>query len=983
MTPAVEPSPTLPFTVAPSPGESVDSWITALAARHGMHPVALLPRLGLPAAARGVKHLMTAPAPADWRRIERLARVQPGALDTAIGAGLPDAWAASAASRFCPDCLTENGGRWPLSWRWWFAFACPAHARLLIDTCPGCGAAPRRWLPGSSDPAMTTCCLRGLNSKRCRTDLSAVTAGPAVPPALIQAQRWLDGLLAGGRHGDPVCAAAFADLPAVVSFVLNTACTADVAGLGAAAADAWDVHAATMAARTSRAPKGTWRPKTTPLLAGAMSWTAPILNADEPTAIEAIRTLLSRRSGRRLPPPGTPYPVWKTLSATTVRRFLRAADPDLPAMTRLRHRTPTSAARLADGSATARASCIPQLLWPDWSSRLLPAAGTEGDYFRAACAALLLIPGQLTTRATAAARHRLLSAQYLSWTLQTLTADSDDALVLTCRLADFLDTHGAHINYRRRSEIFTEVTLNFDEWSAMAFTANAHPGEDTFNGRHQHAKRYLAALVTGADPDECGYQLAFTDSSDRARYLEFAEHLPTALRRSLHTHAATALARLGIDEPVTWSPPAELAEGLHLPGVDPGHLDLPQITRLLIEQGQSAGRIGAAMGVNIEHIRLAAEHLDHTGRAWSHTAAPSVWRRRQAAEALLTRAFFEREYVRGGKTLRQIEAETGIARKLIADLARRTGIEPRPANAPKPIDPAWLRTQYLERARSTTDIAAELGITEMTCNKAIHRLGIPMRAPGVHARPEMVATLPADIPDDIRAAVENGLGGWDRLHRYATAMLFPSLSAAGRFLGIKPETLSTQIARLEHDIGHRLLHRSAPGRPQHPTPAGQALLDAIEQPNVHTLMAKALGPDWKPSRPNRSLVLREDLALIERRRPAQADPWAELQITRPKQIGPATIKTLQALLEYPTEERYAADIGHRADLGPGTIYPILGRLTRAGWTTERWEDEQSWKDRNKPRVKHQSRQHYYQLTPEGRRAAQIAITERQESRRRK
>ncbi|GAA2039285.1 hypothetical protein GCM10009839_46470 [Catenulispora yoronensis] len=161
-------------------------------------------------------------------------------------------------------------------------------------------------------------------------------------------------------------------------------------------------------------------------------------------------------------------------------------------------------------------------------------------------------------------------------------------------------------------------------------------------------------------------------------------------------------------------------------------------------------------------------------------------------------------------------------------------------------------------------------------------------------------------------------------------MRFPTLSAAGRFLAIKPETLSTQIARLEHDIGHRLLHRSAPGRPQTPTERGHALLEAIEQPNVRALMAQALGPEWKPARPKRSLVRRETAALIEQRRPARQDPWAGLGVRRPKQIGPATTRTLQALLEYPDQERYAADIGQRAGLGRGTVYPILDRLTRAG-----------------------------------------------------
>ncbi|MFF3713978.1 TniQ family protein [Streptomyces phaeochromogenes] len=48
-----------------------------------------------------------------------------------------------AGSRFCPDCLNESGGRWQLSWRLGWVYACLTHHRLLADRCPRCGARPR------------------------------------------------------------------------------------------------------------------------------------------------------------------------------------------------------------------------------------------------------------------------------------------------------------------------------------------------------------------------------------------------------------------------------------------------------------------------------------------------------------------------------------------------------------------------------------------------------------------------------------------------------------------------------------------------------------------------------------------------------------------------------------------------------------------------------------------------------------------------
>ncbi len=70
---------------------------------------------------------------------------------------------------------------------------------------------------------------------------------------------------------------------------------------------------------------------------------------------------------------------------------------------------------------------------------------------------------------------------------------------------------------------------------------------------------------------------------------------------------------------------------------------------------------------------------------------------------------------------------------MLAEYAHAAGI--RLANAtqrePTPIDPQWLRDQYLVRGRSFTDIGTDLGLSEMTVNRAAHRFGIPIRPSGV------------------------------------------------------------------------------------------------------------------------------------------------------------------------------------------------------------------------------------------------------------
>src|SRR5207244_12482264 len=42
----------------------------------------------------------------------------------------------------------------------------------------------------------------------------------------------------------------------------------------------------------------------------------------------------------------------------------------------------------------ARARCVPQLLWPGWAVRLMPAEGLAAVPFRSAIATCLLLPGK-------------------------------------------------------------------------------------------------------------------------------------------------------------------------------------------------------------------------------------------------------------------------------------------------------------------------------------------------------------------------------------------------------------------------------------------------------------------------------------------------------------------------------------------------------------------------------------------------------------
>jgi len=74
----------------------------------------------------------------------------------------------------------------------------------------------------------------------------------------------------------------------------------------------------------------------------------------------------------------------------------------------------------------------------------------------------------------------------------------------------------------------------------------------------------------------------------------------------------------------------------------------------------------------------------------------------------------------------------------------------------------------------------------------------------------------------------------------------------------------------------------------------------------------------------------------------------------------------------PNEELFGLRICQLADLGSGTVYPILDRLERAGWIVGEWEAEQP-SGRPKRRA--------YRLTGDGATAYQRALQVRAEKRR--
>ncbi|MCX5265613.1 TniQ family protein [Streptomyces sp. NBC_00199] len=142
---------TLPIRYAPYPGEALDSWLEFLAARLHCPFADVLRALGLPTRdAALVKPMLPRWAVlTTGEEIAAIAASSGVAEDVLVAMTLrrfgghavvvePDQrrveprmlWG-RAGSRFCPACLADSNGRWQVTWRLGWSFACTRHQVLL------------------------------------------------------------------------------------------------------------------------------------------------------------------------------------------------------------------------------------------------------------------------------------------------------------------------------------------------------------------------------------------------------------------------------------------------------------------------------------------------------------------------------------------------------------------------------------------------------------------------------------------------------------------------------------------------------------------------------------------------------------------------------------------------------------------------------------------------------------------------------------
>ena len=433
----------LPIRLPPEPGEPLDSWVAAYAARLDTPILDLAAGLGpgrsfwrQPAAdvalGKGVGALVGLTAAAGltdeqveamWRPLVRYrnlvrARFASSRLRWMV---LPLRW-----SRFCPACLAEGGGRWQTRWRLPWQLACPTHATLLCSRCARCDGRQRQEaLLQDIDTAQTVTCdvptpaASGRGDHRCGNDLRTTTAEPTGLWRLLDFQERLAPLLIPSTAD-----ASMAALMEHLADVLTVGLQRDLTPGSTTSQGLCDT--ATLAAAVDRANE--------------------TLRGADQTRLRELA--LADMRGRPQPLPRS----WRTASPTLAGRVLATRDSHLRPTDRLRWRTTTTGAPPTITGDDSRLGCVPTALWSDWVVRLQPPADHNPITFSKVAAAALLLPG--ATRSFAAVLSNWASDAALSRASATVlgklaaTEHGDTVLRVLTQLSDGLLAHGSPIDYQ-------------------------------------------------------------------------------------------------------------------------------------------------------------------------------------------------------------------------------------------------------------------------------------------------------------------------------------------------------------------------------------------------------------------------------------------------------------------------------------------------------------------------------------------------------
>ncbi|MEU2207586.1 TniQ family protein [Streptomyces hygroscopicus] len=756
---------TIPLRTEPVAGEALDSWLEALASSSRAPLTQVADALGLGGQRFSNPRWAIALRPTEREHLAVATGVAPDVLQRMtlerwhgralfIDPQRPSVdrrrlWGRACGSRYCPQCLKESGGRWQLSWRLAFTFACTRHHMLLADTCPACGQIPRSTAHYTgTTPALGICPTRARDAprERCRYDLRETTT-PQLPTdsPLLGTQRQLNELIEeehetttafAGVYGSKHIAIAqvLADLRTLAFRVLTCAHDDDLARWGddelVRACHAYRQAPLTSYGGGRRAPhtRGSWVAPTDAAAAGlALSAAFDGLSgwdADRPVErLEWFTDRLQEAGGG--------------IAHCDIEQWSSEVSPELVALVlgavhrsqgrravRLHYRSTTGRPRRpAKGLylPQARAQKMPASLWDTWTLRMMPQSFSGNLRWatvqQALAVSTLQVGAWVNLRQAMDMLGTNLQMKTLSRTVDTLhTHESGPEILRTLTLlADLLDSDGSPINYARRRKIFGKRRdfITLDEWTCIRRNAGHNYPANSFV---HHANRWIYQRLTGSPVRMMPAPTTPIPDDKPRKYPQFTFDLHPSETEALTRCCYTLLAEHDITEPLSWAPsiPADL-DTSRLAGTTLESVTPRQVHVLLLTGTPSASGVAKALGTSAAHIRCI---IDRHPLSRHDIVADRIEKWRQL-------------YL-SGRSVAEIAREVGGGHQTILTELRRLGVEIRP-RAPRHQYTHLTEEvihRYTKLDQSLQDIADATGMCKATVRNILEREQVPRRRCG-------------------------------------------------------------------------------------------------------------------------------------------------------------------------------------------------------------------------------------------------------------
>lgn len=765
----------LAHVAMPLPDEPLDSWVEFMAHSYGAtvgemaRALGLIDADGVPRAGpQSARAWSTALEPQQLCNLE-LATGRPGDEFLAmtrttfavnairltpqgrISASCPST---GVAARYCPECLADSGGRWRLSWQFPFGFVCLRHKRLLVDVCPDCGQPPRLiGHPLTLVPEPGYCHNRPVKRAsairaRCGADLTSSSEFAAADSEMREAQRMILRVVATGIGDFGIYADARPSTIQVLSDMLLLSRTGRQALVDGERFEWMPASLTEVSQITSHRRNGRvdLRPSTAREVALGNTVAFEALQEGE-----RITDLLHGR-----------------VSVHTALDHYSPPLRDHVSRALGRTRRPTATLQAMTVSTTnpeTRATKLPAVLWPEWTTRLAPRRLDAEIAGGAVAAAVVFVGTRLTHGSAIKLLDPVAQGRQVSHVMRSLGRNAPEAETIRAiaRLAAHLDETSTPIDFARRRSIDYSGILPLDEWQEICRRENVLSGG---NRRWQTARAHLYARLSGN-------RLARAPFAEDRGFPSFAElsqfraGMPEPAAAALDAVGADFLRLHGVNEPVSWVPRLEVGG-------------------------------------------LQAEDGSQHGGGWPH-ARPA----RAAVNSVRTVAAYS-----AGRSVGEIAFEHGVARQTVGRVLAAEGVETRRGRRRAAIDPEWLRKRYVVERRTIPEIAAEVGVTMTTINRHLEAADIPRRARGSASRATAIRIDPRAGDSPLLRRILVGQDATQRAERFLVVACHDTMTAAAREIGVTLSILASQMKRIAGDAGGPLITRAQRGQPLELTALG-------------------------------------------------------------------------------------------------------------------------------------------------------------------